>query len=247
MRNVAPTRSLTRRANQWKSIAFFVGAFGAFLVAIGVLMNVIQLVGVNDPSYGLYNFLRGAAVFLGIIVILVSAGMLIRAFTWRIDNDLAQQTAQALGQALDDRYTLIRNISKREIGYVDAVLVGPPGVLVFRITDVTGDWANEGVNWLVRKGSGELLPAPFNPTKECQVDMEKLAAYLAARGVREVPVLGVVVFTKGEKTVRLSARDSVIPISHLHLLPINLQTFYLNEERMNMNVASQVVKQLYDA
>ncbi len=50
MRNVAPTRSLTRRANQWKSIAFFVGAFGAFLVAIGVLMNVIQLVGVNDPA-----------------------------------------------------------------------------------------------------------------------------------------------------------------------------------------------------
>ncbi|MBL8133036.1 MAG: NERD domain-containing protein [Anaerolineae bacterium] len=246
MRNVAPTRSLTRRANQWKSIAFLAGALGGFALAVGILMNVIPLVGVNDPSFGVYSFLRAAAEFVGIVLLAVSAGMLIRAFTWRMDNDLAQQTAQVLGQKLDDRYTLIRNVSKREIGYIDAVLVGPAGVLVFRITDAEGDWANEGVNWLVRNNSGDLLPAPFNPTKECQIDMDRLGEFLRGRGVHDAPVLGVVVFTRDDRRVRLSARDSVIPISHLHLLPVNLGSFYLNAERMNMNAVTQVIQQLYD-
>lgn len=245
MRNVAPTRSLDRRANQWKSFAFLVGTLGAFVTAIGILMNAIPLVGLTDPSYGVYDFLRGLAVFVGIVLLLVALGMLIRAFTWRTDNDLAQHTAQVLSRELDDRYTFIRNVSKLDIGYVDAVLVGPPGVLIFRITDVEGDWANEGVNWLIRKPTGEFLPAPFNPTKETQVDMQKTDAYLKKRGLHDVPVYGVVVFTKPEQRVRLSARDSVIPISHLTLLTVNLQGNYMGADRINMNVATQVVKQLY--
>lgn len=245
MRNVAPSRSLVRRANQWKSLAFLVGALGAFLTAVGILLNVVQLVGVTDPSFGFYNFLRGLATFVGIVLLLVAAGMLIRAFTWRTDNDLAMMTAQALAPQLDDRYTLIRNVSRREIGYVDAVLVGPPGVLVFRITDVEGDWANEGGNWLIRKPSGEFLPAPFNPTQEDLVDIKKVDEFLKMRGQQNVPIYGVVVFTKDERRIRLSARESVVPITHLHMLMVNLQNNYMAQERINMNVVTQVVKTLY--
>lgn len=245
MRNVAPSRSLVRRANQWKSLAFLVGAVGAFLTAVGVLLSVVPLVGVNDPSFSLYNFLRGLATFAGIALVIASAGILIRAFTWRTDNDLAQMTAQVLGRELDDRYTFVRNVSKREIGYIDAVLVGPPGALVFRIVDVEGDWANEDANWLVRKPSGEFLPAPFNPTKEDQIDIEKLDAYLKKKNIHDVPIYGVIVFTKDQSRVRLSAREPVLPITHLDQLTTNLRNNYLAQERINMNVASQVIQQVY--
>jgi hypothetical protein len=245
MRNVAPSRSLVRRANQFKSLAFLVGAVGAFLTAVGVLMNVVPLVGANDPSFSLYNFIRGLATIAGILLLIAAAGILIRAFTWRTDNDLAQMTAQALGRELDDRYTFVRNVSKLEIGYIDAVLIGPPGALVFRIVDAEGDWANEGANWLIRKSSGDFLPAPFNPTKEDQVDIEKLDAYLKKKNVHDVPIFGVVVFTKDERRVRLSAREPVLPITHLHMLMVNLRDNYLAQERINMNIASQVVRLVY--
>jgi hypothetical protein len=246
MRNLAPTLSLNRRANQWKSIGFLVLALGAFLTAIGVLMDVVQLVGRTDPAYGVYNFLRGAALVIGIGALLAGVAMLVRAFTWRKDNDLAQRTAAVLGQALDDRFTFIRNVNKPNIGYIDAVLIGTPGVLVFRIVDVTGDWANEGANWLIRKSAtGEFLPAPFNPTQQALDDIVKLDAALRTAGIGEVPIFGVVVFTKDERQVRLSAREPALPISHLHLLTVNLGSGFLAADRINMNTATQVIRLLY--
>jgi hypothetical protein len=246
MRNVAPTLSLTRRANQWKSFAFLAIALGAFVLAVGVLLNVVPLVGTTDPVFPLYNIVRTLAVLVGGVVLLAGIAMLVRAFTWRKDNDLAQRTAQVLAPRLDDRYTFVRNVSKREIGYIDAVLVGPPGVLVFRIVDEQGEWANEGANWLIRKSStGEYLPAPYNPTQEALDDLNKLKDALANTGVNEVPIFGIVVFTGDERRVKLSARDSALPISHLHLLLTNLSAGYLAADRMNMNVASQVIRLVY--
>ena len=44
MRNVAPSRSLVRRANQVKTLALLVGAVGIFVTAIGVFLAAIPLV-----------------------------------------------------------------------------------------------------------------------------------------------------------------------------------------------------------
>jgi hypothetical protein len=142
-----PSRAL-RRSSQLLTIAFFVAGAGVFVVAIGVLLFVVPFSAPSNPGYGTYLFIRGAVVVFGILIILVAAGMALRALTWKTDNDLALVTGRFLEQYLNDRYTFIRNISKREIGYVDAVLVGPPGVLVFRILDTRGVFANEGPNWL---------------------------------------------------------------------------------------------------
>ncbi|MDZ4768498.1 MAG: nuclease-related domain-containing protein [Chloroflexota bacterium] len=248
MRNVAPTLSLNRRANQWKSYGFLVIALGAFLTAVGVLLNVVPLVGRTDPAFGLYSALRTLVAFAGVALLLVGVGLLVRAFTWRKDNDLAQMTAQALRASFDDRYTFIRNVSKRELGYIDAVMVGPAGVLVFRIVDAEGDWANENANWLIKKSAtGEYLPAPFNPTQQALDDIQKLDTSLRAIDVNGIPIFGVVVFTKDERRIKLSARDSALPISHLGLLTVNLANGYLAADRINMNTATQVVKLLYGA
>src|SRR5579871_91203 len=143
MRNEAPSRSLVRRANQVKTLALLVGAVGVFVTAVGILGAALPLVYTTDPSYGAYVFGYNLALVVGIGLLIVAVALAIRAFTWKTDNDLAMITGRFLAQYFDDRFTLIRNVSKREIGYVDAVLLGPPGVLVFRILDTEGNFSNE--------------------------------------------------------------------------------------------------------
>jgi hypothetical protein len=248
MQNIAPLRSLTRRSNDLKTLALVVGAIGLFLAALGLLLRVINLSGfaTNTPQFGTYDFIRNLMLFGGILILLIAGGMLIRAFTWKTDNDLAKITGNVLGQQLDDRFTLIRNVSKRQIGYVDAILVGPPGVLVFRILDSTGVYANEGSNWLRQDAGGGWKPASIRPTVECVADINKVREYLDMRGIPETPVYGVVVFTKEAPVTQLMAREPVVPITPLSALTLNLQPNYLAKDRMDKPKVDAIVNVLFN-
>ena len=131
MRNIAPSRALSRRSNQLLTVAFFVAGGGVFVVAIGIALFVVQFAAPSNPGYETYLFIRGMVVAIGFVIILVAIGLAIRALTWKKDNDLAIVTGRYLEQYLNDRYTFIRNVSKREIGYVDAVARRSPGCAGF--------------------------------------------------------------------------------------------------------------------
>ena len=79
---------------------------------------------------------------------------------------------------------------------------GPPGTLVFRILDNEGKFANESANWLRLKPNGETVPAGINPTREAIDDIRKVREYLEKNHVVNMPVYGVVLFTKDEQRVR---------------------------------------------
>jgi hypothetical protein len=245
MRNEAPSRSLVRRANQVKTLALLVGALGVFAVALGVFLSVIPLIGPTSPSYGVYTFIISLSLIVGALLLIAALALAVRAFTWKTDNDLAMIVGRLLANSLDSRFSLIRNVSKREIGYVDAVLVGPPGALVMRILDVEGTFANEGANWLSIKRDGENLPAPINPTNECIADIRKVREYLDKRQLPNVPVYGVVIFMKEEPRVRLSARDPLVPITHLQSLVVSLQPNYLAKDRIDQPTVEAVRRHLF--
>jgi hypothetical protein len=240
MRNEAPSRSLVRRANQVKTIALLVGAVGVFVSAVGVLLAAVPLDNSASPTYGGYVFLFNLLLFVGVALIVVAIALAVRAFTWKTDNDLAMITARFLAQSFDDRFTLIRNVSKREIGYVDAVLVGPPGTLVFRILDSEGDFVNEGVNWLRVKPTGETTPAGINPSVEAIADIRKVREFLEKRQLMNTPVYGVVVFVKDERRVRLTLRQPTVPPAHMtQLIPV-LQPNYLAKDRIDQPTVEQI-------
>ncbi len=245
MRNEAPSRSLVRRANQVKTLALLVGALGVFLTAVGVFLGVIPLDNAASPTYGLYTFLFNLALVIGAVLLITAVALAVRAFTWKIDNDLAMSTGRFLTNALDARFTLIRNVSNRHIGYVDGVLVGPPGVLVMRILDNEGSFSNEGANWLRINPSGESVPAAINPTNEVIADIRKVREFLEKRQLPNIPVYGVVIFTKDEPRVRLSARDPVVPISYLKALIASLQPNYLAKDRIDQLTVEAVRRQLF--
>jgi hypothetical protein len=196
----------------------------------------------SNPQYGTYLFIRTAVLVLGGIIILIALGLAVRALTWKKDNDLARITGRVLEPILDDRYTFIRNVSKREIGYVDAVLVGPPGVLVFRILSQQGVFANEGPNWLMRGKRGEWLPANINPTREAIADIRKIREFLAKRQLPNVPIYGVVVFIVEPPGVQLMAKEPTVPITHLSTLYANLQRDYLAKDRIDQASTAAIAR-----
>lgn len=247
MHNVAPSRALARRTRQLLTIAFVTAAIGVFVAVAGLALFVIPLAAPGSSSYSLYMLVRVAVFAIGMIIFFVALGISIRAITIRTDNDLALITGRFLARYLDDRYHFIRNLNKRDIGYVDAVLIGPPGVLVYRIVNNTGVFANEGANWLKQDARGQWTTAGIDPTRECVQDVKRLREFLARHNLADVPVYGVVVFTKAEPAVQLAAKEPVVPISTLPSLLTNLGGNYLAKERIDANKVSAVVRLLYES
>jgi len=245
MQNIAPSRIISRRANQLLSLAFLLGAIGVFILAIGIVMFIVNFVNENSPSFGLFVGARTVIMFAAIVLILIALILALRAATYRKDNDLALGTGRYLEQYFDQSYTFIRNVSKREIGYVDAALIGPPGVMVFRIVNNTGVFMNEGANWLKRDKNGEWVTGGINPTLEDLADVRKVRDFLVKRGFQDAPVYGMVVFTQDPQRVALQWKDPQLPVTHLVNLYASLQAGYLTSQPLDVNRAAEVARALY--
>jgi hypothetical protein len=182
-------------------------------------------------------------VFLALLVVLAGVGILVRGLTLRKENVGALAVADVLGRELDERFTLIRNVSRRGLGYIDAVLVGPPGALVFRIVEEPGIFLNEGSDWLQRKGGQTFELSRLNATRECVTDVYALREYLARNALSNVPVYAVVVFTHPQ--TQLSARQPVVPIAELRTLTTVLRRDYLVEDRIDKDTIEKTVAVIY--
>ncbi len=230
MENVAPSRALNRRSTQLLQMGFVVVAVGFFLAILGLVLGTIQLVGKTTDLYPLYILLSNILFGAGVIIGLIGIAIAIRAVTRRRENDLAQITGQFLEQFLDGRYSFIRNINRSGLGYIDAVLIGPPGALVFRILDNEGSFANESSNWLTHNRQGDWVPFRISPTRQAVDDIQHLRQYLSRHNLGDVPVFGVIVFTPDESRAQIAEKSPVVPISHLDSLYENLRRDYLSRE-----------------
>ncbi len=236
MQNINPSRNIARLGRYYLfmgSLAFFGGAIA---VALGALFFFFPLW--ETTLFGLF---RLALVIAGLVFVVIGVALVVRALTLQKDNLLAYAVGEALTQFLDNRYTYLRNVSKRGVGYIDAVLVGPPGALVFRIVDYPGTWINERAEWITRSRNGGLKPARTNPTRECVKDVMALRKFLSKRGLDKVPVYAIVVFTSPH--VNLSASGPVVPICEIPTLYQIMRREYLADER----IAPPTVRATVDA
>lgn len=228
MQNIAPSKTLNRRARFYALMGILMALGGAINLVLAVLFVVLPILG-ETLTVPLTICIGG----LGILMLPVGFFMILRGFGLKKDNELAYQVGESMRAFLgsDARYTFIRNISKRGFGYMDAVLVGPPGALVFRVVDFHGEWLNERAEWRTRNKRGNLVVAPSNPTRECARDVYTLRKLLAKKGMNKVPVYGVVVFTNENLT--LKADGPVVPIAEVPTMYKILNRDYLKEERIN--------------
>jgi hypothetical protein len=246
MRNVAPSGAISRFKRDLRVGAVVVALLGVLAVLIGVALNVINFVNPTAPMYGAYTVARALVLGTGGLMLLGSAGVVVWTFFQSEDNSLANLTAKALGLRLDDRYTFVRNVSKLGIGYIDAVLIGPPGLLVFRVLDKTGRFINEGGNWVKTNARGENVLMNENPTRDVRHDMDNLNKYLADNQFTGMPIFGVVVFVKEPPVTQVTGIQSELPVAQLSNLIEALVPNYLSQDRLNDQQIQKLVGLIYD-
>lgn len=248
MRNMVSARSLARRSRNLLLLSIFIIVLGILALIVSAFMNTVPLVVQDNPNFTFYQNSIVGLVWLGAILIILGIIMIMRALTWKRDNPIAAQVGEVLEQELnlDDRYAYIRNLSRFAIGYVDAVLIGPPGVLVMRITQRGGTYFNEGSKWLKQKDKGEWIPLNWSPTEEAAVDVRKVREFLQTRGLGQTPIFAVVLFAEDEPATRVTTEQPVVPVMQPFEMAYALEdTYFAQRDRLDQLTVNKVVKTLF--
>jgi len=233
MRNDAPSNSLTRRSRALLLYGFISASVGIFSTVLGLFLRFVPTFFGDDTTAdaiqeGLGAFLIG----FGIFTILLGIVLAVRALTRRRENDLADITGKYISQYFDNRYWFIRNINRPKLGYIDAVLIGPNGILVFRILDTEGELLNEKDGWVRKNRNNQWTPMNTNPTKEAVVDVEAVRKFLGEHRFRNLPIYGIVVFVNKPPQLVVRTVKPEVPVAHLNGFYDAVVNNYLEEERI---------------
>lgn len=245
MQSLAPTGPLGRRSRDLLAVAAVVFLAGALLLVAGIALHIFNLVLAFNPGWQIYDLTRKGMLALGAGIIVASFALALRAITWRTDNARAREVSSLLAEHLDQRFIFIRNVSKRPLGALDAVLVSQHGILVFRISRRRGIFCNIQGDWLWRRAKGGWKPMRWNPTREAALQVDKLRAYLEDYQLTALPIRAVIVFTRDSPLVQLTLREPAAPVVSGSQLLEHLHASYLDRERMDGETARQVAHLLY--
>ncbi|MEM9951480.1 MAG: nuclease-related domain-containing protein [Chloroflexota bacterium] len=248
MRNMVPARALARRSRNLALLAVFVFVLGIFTFIVSSFLNTVPLIADNTPNANFYQLITTILSWTSGILIALSVVMFIRAFTWKRDNPIAAQVGDILERELnlDDRYAYIRNLSRSQIGYVDAVLVGPPGVLVMRIVNRGGVFFNEGAKWLKQKDKANWTPLRWSPSQEVATDVTKIREFLRTRSYDQIPVFAVVVFTEDEPQTRVTTENPTVPVMQPFEMAYSLEnSYFADRSRLDQLKVNNVIKSLF--
>lgn len=245
MQSIAPTRRLSRRSRDLLAAAAVVFLVGALVMIVGIALHIFNLVVPFNPGSEMYDLTRKGILSLGAGIVLASFLMALRAITWKTDNALARELGSVLALHLDRQCVYIRNISKRPLGYLDAVLVSKQGVLIFRISKRKGRFFNDRGDWMRRRQNSSWTPMRWNPTREVVLQVSRLRAFLEDFQLAAVPVRAVIIFTRESPLVQLTLRDPVVPVVHGSALVEYLQDHYLGRERLDAETVQRVANLLY--
>lgn len=232
MHSLNPTRIVARRGRDAMII-------GALLMLSGLVAGGFAVLLLLFSS----GFLGFIFLSLAGLLLVVGIGFLIRGLTFRMENAPALLVNDLLARELDDRYTLIRNISRQGLGYIDGILIGPPGALVFAIVDKPGIFMNEGADWLERKGGNPFMLSRLNATRACINDVYALRKWLTKRHMTSVPVYGIVVFT--DPSVQITARQPTVPVAELRTLFQVMRGDYMKADRIDAKLVEATVSAVY--
>jgi hypothetical protein len=244
MKHFSPQNAITRQARQFIAFGFSGFAFGALLLAGGTIVPRFPIATTGSSSEQMVRSIGTFMSILGVVLLLVGLAAMIRGATFRRDNLLAQRVGETLAPLLNNDYTFIRNINKLRLGYIDAVLIGPPGMLVFRIVEQSGTFLHEGDRWLRPGTTGQWLPAPFNATQECTTDIRALRQFLVRNNLPiQDAVFGVAVLISDPGTT-ITEKQPLMPGTTLANLHERIRRGFLAQPRISPEQAAAVVKVL---
>ena len=90
------------------------------------------------------------------------------------------------------------------------------------------------------------MPARISPTREDLADIRRVRAFLDKHGLTDVPIFGVIVFTRNPGQVALQANSPELPITHLANLFTTLQNGYLIAPPIDSGRVAAVIRALIE-
>jgi hypothetical protein len=238
MRNISPVHVMAQQSRRMIVSGMFVLLLGLVLVAADVFLIVVPIFGGNW-----YETLKVGLLVVGGLVLLFGLIRVLLGFRVPRDNPYALRMADYLVRFLDYRYTFVRNISRRGLGYVDAILIGPNGALVFYFLTKRGAFYSERNTWLEQTG-GQMRPMNGNPTQEAVKDVNALRLFLQEHDLAQVPVYAVIVPAYDDTAVTI--KEPVVPVGHMARVQEVLRDNYLNRERISPALVEETVNTILD-
>jgi hypothetical protein len=238
MRNISPAHAMVNQAHNLMVSGLLLGLAGLVTLALSLLLYVVPL-----SLAAWYRLAKTGLLVLGLLLLLLAGIQILRGLRVPRENPHALALATTLERFLDYRYTFIRNIGRRGLGYVDALLVGPNGALVIYFLRRKGAFVSERNLWFERSGQA-LVPAKDNPTQEAVKDVNALRAFLGQHGLANVPVYAVIVVVDPHTSI--AAQQPVVPVAHMHNVQMALYDNYLAAERIRPDQVANVVRTIMD-
>jgi hypothetical protein len=136
-----------------------------------------------------------------------------------------EEVVAELKRLLDRRWKLFRNVVvPGSDADIDAVLVGPTGVLAFEIKAYSGNFRVRGSQWHYR-ASGGWRPVDVNPIKQAAWNRQRLARYLNDKHRNdEIPISVMIVLGREPQNIQLF-KPSVYIVPRLGLLERSLTSY----------------------
>ncbi len=184
-------------------------------------------------------------VILGLFTILLTT-RLMRRMDREIDNyrkgeEGEQRTAEVILQTLDGNWTLFRNVQLpgRSKADLDAVLVGPSGVWVLEVKNLSGLYRNTGEMWELRL-KNRWLPYRASPSRQASTNAARLGGFLKADGVRQWVQPAII---WADDASFPAVENPTVPVWPLERLPDELGNLW-QEEKIPAEIRLRIVDKL---
>ncbi len=126
----------------------------------------------EDGSISLFNRLRGTLQY---------------GNAWFRDMQAQEEAIRALSPLLDNRYTLLRNVTLPDAGIpIPMTLVGPNGIWVLYVSGMRGVYRAKNDTW-ARMDGGHFKPVKPNLVRRAQLLARALQVFLEKRGLHDLP------------------------------------------------------------
>lgn len=243
MHNLSTGKGISRQARKLLQFAVLAVSGGAFVSIVSLALSVIPLVGREGSLANIYTLTTQSVFILGVITALIGLWILGRAYQRkRNDEFLANVIAQKLCLEFDSRFTLVSNINNQGLRGVDAVIAGPPGLLVLRFLNHNGSLFQERGYWLIQGTKGDLRPLKNNLTKELLSDILRIKSRLDDKKLLGFPLFGAVLSVNSSDVLQYHSNGEIFPLVFSSSIAERLQQQYLSRDRVTLRAVRKAVE-----
>ena len=239
-------KGVSRQAQKLLQYAVLAVSGGAFISIVSLALSVIPLVGREGSLARIYTMATQYAFILGTIIALLGLWLIVRAYQRKnSDSFLANEIANKLCTQFDSRFSLVTNFNHRGLRGVDAIIAGPPGLLVLRFLNLSGNLFQERGYWLIQGDRGELRPLRNNLTKELLSDILKVKARLNEKKLSGFPVFGAVLSVNSSDMLQYHSNGEIFPLVFTSSIADSLHQQFLSRDRVTLRAARKATEHLH--